>query len=119
MLNLHKEIKEDEYLVPYAIVEIAWLYIDEGRIENAIAALEDVKYVQQLKQNHHPSIFLFFSDHFKSSKRRLTIIIHFRKNYTGYSLESRLHFRIHNALSELKPKNRSRDKNNSSPDHEH
>lgn len=43
VLKLHKEIKEDEYLVPYAIVEIAWLYIDEGRIENAIAALEDAK----------------------------------------------------------------------------
>lgn len=45
MLNLHKEIKEDEYLVPYAIVEIALLYIDEGRIDNAIAALEDAKSV--------------------------------------------------------------------------
>lgn len=45
VLKLHKEIKEDEYLVPYAIVEIAWLYIDEGRIENAIAALEDAKWV--------------------------------------------------------------------------
>lgn len=45
VLNLHKEIKEDEYLVPYAIVEIALLYIDEGRIENAIAALEDAKYI--------------------------------------------------------------------------
>lgn len=46
VLNLHKEIKEDEYLVPYAIVEIALLYIDEGKIENAIAALEDAKYVK-------------------------------------------------------------------------
>lgn len=43
VLKLHKEIKEDEYLVPYAIVEIALLYIDEGRIDNAIAALEDAK----------------------------------------------------------------------------
>lgn len=48
VLKLHKEIKEDEYLVPYAIVEIAWLYIDEGRIENAIAALEDAKWVSSL-----------------------------------------------------------------------
>lgn len=43
VLQLHKEIKEDEYLVPYAIVEIALLYIDSGRIDNAIAALEDAK----------------------------------------------------------------------------
>lgn len=43
VLKMHKEIKEDEYLVPYAIVEIALLYIDEGRIENAISALEDAK----------------------------------------------------------------------------
>ena len=43
VVNLHKEIKEDEYLVPYAIVEIAWLYIDSGRIDAAIAALEDAK----------------------------------------------------------------------------
>lgn len=43
VLQLHKEIKEDEYLIPYAIVEIALLYIDEGRIDNAIAALEDAK----------------------------------------------------------------------------
>lgn len=49
VLQLHKEIKEDEYLVPYAIVEIALLYIDEGRIDNAIAALEDAKYDFDLK----------------------------------------------------------------------
>lgn len=48
VLNLHKEIKEDEYLIPYAIVEIALLYIDEGRIVNAIAALEDAKYEKSL-----------------------------------------------------------------------
>lgn len=45
---MHKEIKEDEYLIPYAIVEIALLYIDEGRIDNAIAALEDAKCVFHL-----------------------------------------------------------------------
>lgn len=44
VLSLHKEIKEDEYLVPYAIVEMALLYIDEGKLDDAIAALEDAKY---------------------------------------------------------------------------
>lgn len=56
VLNLHKEIKEDEYLVPYAIVEIALLYIDSGRIDNAIAALEDAKYVKII----HILCLLFF-----------------------------------------------------------
>lgn len=69
VINLNKDIKEDLYIVPYAIVEIGLLYADQGRKENAIAALEDAK-----------------------------------KNYTGYSLESRLHFRIHTALTELKGK---------------
>lgn len=63
----HRDVKEDTYVVPYAIVELGLLYADQGRRENAIAALEDAK-----------------------------------KNYTGYSLESRLHFRIHTALTELK-----------------
>jgi hypothetical protein len=53
--------------VPYAIVEIALIYMEMGRKDDAIAALEDAK-----------------------------------KNHTGYSLESRLHFRIHTALSDLK-----------------
>jgi hypothetical protein len=64
---MQKSIKEDTFIIPYAIVEIALLHIDQGRFELAILCLEDAK-----------------------------------KNYTGYSLESRLHFRIHTALSELK-----------------
>lgn len=67
VVNLRKEIKEDYYLIPYAIVEIGLIYADQGRTQNAIAALEDAK-----------------------------------KNFTGYSLESRLHFRIHTALTDLK-----------------
>lgn len=64
---LQKTIKEDHYIVPYAIVEIGLLRLDLGQTDQAIAALEDAK-----------------------------------KNYTGYSLESRLHFRIHTALIDLK-----------------
>lgn len=64
---MQKLIKEDFFIVPYSIVEIAFLHIDQGDFELAISCLEDAK-----------------------------------KNYTGYSLESRLHFRIHTALSELR-----------------
>lgn len=65
-IALQKTIKEDFYIVPYAIVEIALIHIDEGRPELAMNCLEDAK-----------------------------------KNYTGYSLESRLHFRIHTAQTDL------------------
>lgn len=67
VISLQKEIIEDTYLVPYAIVELALIEWSNGNKEKAILALEDAK-----------------------------------RNYTGYSLESRLHFRIHTALSEFK-----------------
>lgn len=70
VLTLKKDIKCDLYIVPYAIVEIGLIYIEQKRIESAIAALEDAK-----------------------------------KNHTGYCLESRLHFRIHSALTDLKENN--------------
>lgn len=66
-IALTKSIKEDTFIIPYAIVEIAFLHIDQNRLDLAICCLEDAK-----------------------------------KNYTGYSLESRLHFRIHTALTDLK-----------------
>ncbi|XP_034944737.1 tetratricopeptide repeat protein 39B-like [Chelonus insularis] len=66
VVQLEKQIKEDIYLVPYAIVELAVLNRDRGNIHRAVTLLEDAK-----------------------------------KNYTGYSLESRLHFRIHSELMEL------------------
>lgn len=69
VVSMFKDLKEDLYLVPYAIVEIALIYVDEGKKEQAILALEDAK-----------------------------------RNYSGYSLESRLHFRIHTALIDLKGK---------------
>lgn len=53
-ISLQKSIKEDHFIVPYAIVEIAFLHIDQGKTDLAISCLEDAK-----------------------------------KNYTGYSLESR------------------------------
>uniref|UniRef100_A0A0K8TME9 Uncharacterized protein n=1 Tax=Tabanus bromius TaxID=304241 RepID=A0A0K8TME9_TABBR len=67
VIALQSEIKDDTYLVPYAVVETGLIYADQGRKEEAIAALENAK-----------------------------------KNYSRYSLESRLHFRIHTGLTELK-----------------
>lgn len=66
-ISLQKSIKEDFFIIPYAIVEIAMLHIDKGDNEMAANCLEDAK-----------------------------------RNYTGYSLESRLHFRIHTALTDIK-----------------
>ncbi|RZF37144.1 hypothetical protein LSTR_LSTR015334 [Laodelphax striatellus] len=63
---LAKKIKEDNYLVPYSLVELAMVYQQQNDLERAIHLLEDT-----------------------------------RKNYTGYSLESRLHFQIHSSLMEL------------------
>ncbi|XP_063929008.1 tetratricopeptide repeat protein 39B-like isoform X2 [Zophobas morio] len=67
VIALQKDIVEDHYLVPYAIVELAFIEWEKGNKEKAVLALEDAK-----------------------------------KNYSGYSLESRLHFRIHTALTEYK-----------------
>lgn len=44
VVSLQRDIKEDTYLVPYAVVELALLYIDQGRKDSAIIALEDAKY---------------------------------------------------------------------------
>lgn len=63
---MQKLIKEDNFIVPYAIVELAFIHMDMGDNHQALLCLEDAK-----------------------------------KNYTGYSLESRLHFRIHTTLTEL------------------
>ncbi|KAK0088393.1 hypothetical protein PV325_012176 [Microctonus aethiopoides] len=66
VIQYEKQIKEDTYMVPYAVVELGILARDRGDIQSAISLLEEAK-----------------------------------KNYTGYSLESRLHFRIHTSLMEL------------------
>ncbi|XP_066247193.1 tetratricopeptide repeat protein 39B-like isoform X1 [Euwallacea similis] len=66
-ISLHRDIVEDHYAVPYAIVELALIEWTLGNKEKALLALEDA-----------------------------------RKNYTSYSCESRLHFRIHTATTELK-----------------
>lgn len=42
-ISLTKEIQEDTYIIPYAIVELALLEWDAGNNEKAILALEDAK----------------------------------------------------------------------------
>ncbi|XP_050314253.1 tetratricopeptide repeat protein 39B-like isoform X2 [Anthonomus grandis grandis] len=67
VISMQKNIVEDNYLVPYSIVELALVEWSLGNKEKAVLALEDAK-----------------------------------KNYTSYSCESRLHFRIHTAMTEFK-----------------
>ncbi|XP_025408940.1 tetratricopeptide repeat protein 39B-like isoform X2 [Sipha flava] len=66
VVSMEKRIKEDRYLVPYAHVELAFLYKSKGNLEKAAHYLETAK-----------------------------------KNYSGYSLETRLHFQIHWAWTTL------------------
>lgn len=42
-ISLQKLIKEDFFIIPYAIVEIALLHIDQKNLELAINCLEDAK----------------------------------------------------------------------------
>lgn len=43
VISLQKNIVEDNYLVPYAIVELALIEWEQGNKEKAILALEDAK----------------------------------------------------------------------------
>ncbi|XP_073419763.1 tetratricopeptide repeat protein 39A isoform X3 [Dendrobates tinctorius] len=62
-----KKIKYDEYLIPNALLELALLYLQTDRREEAIKLLENAKH-----------------------------------NYKNYSMESRTHFRIQDALLQAK-----------------
>lgn len=62
VISMSKNIKEDTFIIPYSLLELAIVYFKQGLTDKALETLEDVK-----------------------------------KNYSGYSLESRLHFRIHSA----------------------
>ncbi|XP_052069149.1 tetratricopeptide repeat protein 39B-like [Mytilus californianus] len=60
ILTYEKQIKQDTFLIPYATVELAMLFLLEERLDDVKKFLDRAK-----------------------------------KNYKGYLLESRLHFRIH------------------------
>jgi hypothetical protein len=44
VVSMEKRIKEDRYLVPYAHVELAFLYKSKGNLEKAAHYLETAKY---------------------------------------------------------------------------
>ncbi|KAB7498064.1 Tetratricopeptide repeat protein 39B [Armadillidium nasatum] len=67
IISNEKKIKEDTYLVPFSLLEVALLHLNAGDLEQAKIILE-----------------------------------HTKSSYKGFSLESRLHFRIHSTLNRIK-----------------
>ncbi|XP_060093247.1 tetratricopeptide repeat protein 39B isoform X2 [Heteronotia binoei] len=67
VIQSEKQLKYDNYLVPYTMYELGLLYKEQDEREKAIRFIEAAK-----------------------------------NNYKDYSMESRLHFRIHAALNSLK-----------------
>lgn len=43
VLSLEKEIKDDLYLIPYTLVELALLFWDQGNTAKTLQLLEDAK----------------------------------------------------------------------------
>jgi len=74
VIALERKLKDDHYLVPYAIVELASIAFRNG-----------------------------------DNGKALSLIDNARKNYTGYSLESRLHFQMHSLAMEVTEGRRSND----------
>ncbi|KAJ1519416.1 hypothetical protein ONE63_004708 [Megalurothrips usitatus] len=74
VIALEKQIQDDTHIVPYALVELAVIAINQGEKEQAIQLIESA-----------------------------------RKNYTGYSLESRLHFRMHSIMLDLGAQKKNHD----------
>ncbi|KAJ8737169.1 hypothetical protein PYW07_000440 [Mythimna separata] len=67
VMLLKNEIKEDTFLLPYTVAEMAMCHYSLGDRDRALQMLQDA-----------------------------------RKKYSGYSLESRLHFRLHSKLEIVK-----------------
>lgn len=78
VVKSYKKLKQDTFLTPFAIVELALLELDRGNYEKVHQYLDDAK-----------------------------------KNYTGYSLESRLHFKIHAINNDLMERNKQKQVNSS------
>ncbi|XP_028173581.1 tetratricopeptide repeat protein 39B-like [Ostrinia furnacalis] len=67
VFQLKNDIKEDTFLLPYSVAEMAMCHYHLGNKDRAIQMLQDA-----------------------------------RKKYSGYSLESRLHFRMHSKMQLVK-----------------
>ncbi|CAL8240325.1 unnamed protein product [Gadus morhua 'NCC'] len=67
VLSSERQIRYDQYLVPFSLYELGLLYKQQGDIAKATSYIENAK-----------------------------------SNYKDYSMESRLHFRIHAALNSLR-----------------
>ncbi|XP_075990891.1 tetratricopeptide repeat protein 39B-like isoform X2 [Anticarsia gemmatalis] len=67
VLRFKPDIKEDTFLIPYSIVEMAMCHYRLGEVDRA-----------------------------------MQLLLEARKKYSGYSLESRLHFRLHAKLQIVK-----------------
>lgn len=90
--KMDKQIQDDTYLIPYSVAELGLLYHSQDKSEQAIVWLEAAKWVPWVE----------------SARNAINLTLKFlqnRNNYKGYSLESRLHFRIHAALTQLKSLN--------------
>lgn len=49
VVDMEKKIKEDRFLVPYAYVELAFLYKTKGNLDKAAHFLEIAKYLYKFK----------------------------------------------------------------------
>lgn len=46
VINMEKHIKDDHYIVPFALVELALVHNSQGDTRKAVQLLENVKYVE-------------------------------------------------------------------------
>ena len=85
--KMEGQILEDTYLLPFSAFELGALYKSQGKTDLAVEWLEAARYCP---------LSIFPIDPF------LYIQSDFRNNYKRYGLESKLHFWIHGALTQIR-----------------